>query len=131
MDEPVIRIEKLNKVYHVGEVDLHVLKGVSVRIERGEMVAIMGASGSGKTTLMNIIGCMDRPTDGTYFLDGEEISRVTPGPPGLHPEQEVRLRFSELQPAGPDVGAGERRAAPALLEQPCRGASARSGRWRR
>jgi len=78
MAEPVIRIEKLNKIYHVGEVDLHVLKGVSVRIERGEMVAIMGASGSGKTTLMNIIGCMDRPTDGTYFLDGEEISKVRP-----------------------------------------------------
>ncbi len=78
MDEPVIRIENLNKIYHVGEVDLHVLKGVSLRVERGEMVAIMGASGSGKTTLMNIIGCMDRPTDGTYFLDGEEISRVTP-----------------------------------------------------
>ena len=74
----VITIENLHKTYHVGEVDLHVLKGVSVRIGRGEMVAIMGASGSGKTTLMNIIGCMDRPTDGTYFLDGEEISTVTP-----------------------------------------------------
>ncbi|RPH43935.1 MAG: ATP-binding cassette domain-containing protein, partial [Planctomycetota bacterium] len=78
MSEPVITIENLNKVYHVGEVDLHVLKGVSVRIDRGEMVAIMGASGSGKTTLMNIIGCMDRPTDGRYVLDGEEISKVKP-----------------------------------------------------
>jgi putative ABC transport system ATP-binding protein len=75
---PVIQIEDLHKVYRVGEVDLHVLKGVSVRIQRGEMVAIMGASGSGKTTLMNIIGCMDRPTNGTYVLDGEEISRVKP-----------------------------------------------------
>ena len=78
MSDPVITIEQLNKIYHVGEVDLHVLKGVSVRIDRGEMVAIMGASGSGKTTLMNIIGCMDRPTDGQYVLDGEEISRVKP-----------------------------------------------------
>ena len=78
MSEPVIRIEELHKVYRVGEVDLHVLKGVSLLIERGEMVAIMGASGSGKTTLMNIIGCMDRPTSGTYVLDGEEISRVRP-----------------------------------------------------
>jgi putative ABC transport system ATP-binding protein len=78
MSEPVITIENLNKIYHVGEVDLHVLKGVSVRIDRGEMVAIMGASGSGKTTLMNIIGCMDRPTDGKYVLDGEEISKVRP-----------------------------------------------------
>jgi putative ABC transport system ATP-binding protein len=74
----VIEIRDLNKIYHVGEVDLHVLKNVTVTIERGEMVAIMGASGSGKTTLMNIIGCMDRPTDGTYFLDGEEISRLKP-----------------------------------------------------
>jgi putative ABC transport system ATP-binding protein len=78
MSDPVITIENLNKIYHVGEVDLHVLQGVSVRIDRGEMVAIMGASGSGKTTLMNIIGCMDRPTDGRYVLDGEEISRVKP-----------------------------------------------------
>src|SRR5262247_4121099 len=74
----VIEIEKLHKTYHVGEMDLHVLKGVSVRIGRGEMVAIMGASGSGKTTLMNIIGCMDRPTEGTYLLDGEEISTLPP-----------------------------------------------------
>ena len=74
----VITIESLHKTYHVGEVDLHVLKGVSVTIGRGEMVAIMGASGSGKTTLMNIIGCMDRPSQGKYELDGEEISRLDP-----------------------------------------------------
>ena len=78
MSDDVIVIRDLNKIYHVGEVDLHVLKGVSVTIARGEMVAIMGASGSGKTTLMNIIGCMDRPTDGTYILDGEEVSKVKP-----------------------------------------------------
>ncbi|MBV8880309.1 MAG: ABC transporter ATP-binding protein [Planctomycetaceae bacterium] len=62
----------------MGEMDLHILKGVSVTVNRGEMVAIMGASGSGKTTLMNIIGCMDRPTDGTYELDGEEIAKAKP-----------------------------------------------------
>ena len=78
MSDDVIVTRSLNKIYHVGEVDLHVLKGVSVTIARGEMVAIMGASGSGKTTLMNIIGCMDRPTDGTYILDGEEVSKVPP-----------------------------------------------------
>ena len=78
MGDAVIDIRDLHKIYHVGEVDLHVLKGVSVTVNRGEMVAIMGASGSGKTTLMNIIGCMDRPTRGTYVLDGEEISTVKP-----------------------------------------------------
>ncbi len=78
MSGDVIRIEELHKVYHVGEMDLHVLKGVDVRIARGEMVAIMGASGSGKTTLMNIIGCMDRPTEGRYILDDEDVSKVGP-----------------------------------------------------
>jgi ABC-type lipoprotein export system ATPase subunit len=78
VSDAVIRIDQLNKIYHMGEMDLHVLKDVSVSVARGEMVAIMGASGSGKTTLMNIIGCMDRPTDGSYVLDGEEISKVKP-----------------------------------------------------
>jgi putative ABC transport system ATP-binding protein len=74
--EPVLRLEKINKIYHVGEVDIQPLKNVSILIQAGEMVAIMGASGSGKTTLMNIIGCMDRPTSGQYFLEGQEISQV-------------------------------------------------------
>ncbi len=78
MSDAVIKIEKLNKIYHMGEMDLHILKNVSVTVDRGEMVAIMGASGSGKTTLMNIIGCMDRPTDGAYTLDGEEIAKAKP-----------------------------------------------------
>jgi len=77
-DGPVILLEKINKIYHLGEVDIQPLRDVSIRVARGEMVAIMGASGSGKTTLMNIIGCMDRPTDGKYFLEGEEISKVKP-----------------------------------------------------
>jgi ABC-type lipoprotein export system ATPase subunit len=78
VSDDVIRIEKINKIYHMGEMDLHVLKNVTVTVKRGEMVAIMGASGSGKTTLMNIIGCMDRPTDGGYTLDGEEIAKAKP-----------------------------------------------------
>src|SRR4249920_2190333 len=70
----VIRLEEITKVYHTGEVDIHALKGVSLRIDPGEFVALMGASGSGKSTLMNILGCLDRPTDGRYLLHGVDVS---------------------------------------------------------
>lgn len=73
----LIRLENITKTYHVGEIDLPVLKGVSLSIERGEYVALMGASGSGKTTLMNLLGCLDRPTSGRYWLDGVELSQIS------------------------------------------------------
>jgi ABC-type lipoprotein export system ATPase subunit len=72
----LIRLEDIRKTYKLGEIDVPVLEGVSLTIDRGEMVALMGASGSGKTTLMNILGCLDRPSSGRYWLDGQEVSAL-------------------------------------------------------
>ena len=85
----LIRLEEITKTYHLGEVDVPVLKGVSLSIARGEMVALMGASGSGKTTLMNLLGCLDRPSSGQYWFDGQEMSRLTP-------DQRALVRTSKL-----------------------------------
>ncbi len=76
MDNWVIEAENLTKVYKMGEVEVHALRGLSIRISRGEVAAIMGPSGSGKSTLMNMIGCLDQPTSGEYILDGERVSNL-------------------------------------------------------
>jgi putative ABC transport system ATP-binding protein len=77
MTERVIEARELTKVYKMGTIDVHALRGVSFNIIKGEVVSIMGPSGSGKSTLMNLIGCLDRPTSGEYILDGERVSILT------------------------------------------------------
>jgi len=72
-----IRLDEVRKTYKTGEVEVQAVRGVSIEIGHGEFVALMGSSGSGKSTLMNIIGCLDRPTSGRYFLDGEDVSSLS------------------------------------------------------
>lgn len=76
MSDWVIEARDLSKVYVMGKVEVHALRGLSMKVARGEVVAIMGPSGSGKSTLMNIIGCLDRPTSGEYYLDGVNVSAL-------------------------------------------------------
>ncbi len=74
---PVILVSKVKKDYHLGKTVVHALRGVSLEVQRGEFVAVMGPSGSGKTTFMNLLGCLDRPSSGTYLLDGIAVRRMS------------------------------------------------------
>ena len=76
MDRVLIQLENLTKTYHIGETEVRALQGVTYTINEGEFVAILGPSGSGKSTMMNIIGCLDKPTSGRYFFEGEEVSKL-------------------------------------------------------
>jgi putative ABC transport system ATP-binding protein len=79
MGAPVIELTDVTKVYQTGDVELRALDGVSLRVDQGEFIAVMGASGSGKSTLMNILGCLDRPTSGSYVLAGRHVSAMKRG----------------------------------------------------
>jgi putative ABC transport system ATP-binding protein len=76
MNDYVVDAQELTKVFTMGDIEVHALRGLSIQINRGEVVSIMGPSGSGKTTLMNILGCLDRPTSGEYCLDGESVASL-------------------------------------------------------
>ena len=76
MVEPIIRVSNVTRTYHVGDVDVHALRGVNLVVEPGEFIAIMGSSGSGKSTLMSLLGCLDRPSSGEYYLEGVNVARL-------------------------------------------------------
>jgi putative ABC transport system ATP-binding protein len=76
MTRVLIEINDITKVYRLGEVEVHALRGASLKVEEGELLAIMGPSGSGKSTMMNVIGCLDQPTSGRYFMDGIDVSQL-------------------------------------------------------
>jgi len=86
---PIIQLRSLTKTYHTGEVELKAVCNVTLEIQRGDFVAVMGASGSGKSTLMNVLGCLDQPTSGSYLLDGAAVA-------GLNRRQLARLRNKKL-----------------------------------
>src|SRR6476660_1045609 len=77
MSDIVISVRDLTKTYQVGDIEVRALRGASLDVKKGEFVAVTGPSGSGKSTLMHILGCLDRPTSGQYFLDGKDVSRMS------------------------------------------------------
>lgn len=93
---PVIEIQNVKKIYQMGDVQVPALNGVSLNVERGEMVAIIGPSGSGKSTLMNIIGCLDTPTSGSYILDGVDVSKMTDDEQALIRNKKIGFVFQQF-----------------------------------
>ena len=124
MADEVIQVENLVKTYKMGDIEVNALRGLSTYVQRGEVVAIMGPSGSGKSTLMNILGCLDRPTTGTYHLDGELVSE-------LSDDQLARIRNKKVGFIFQSFNLLPRATATKNVELPLRYAGMSSGRRER
>jgi putative ABC transport system ATP-binding protein len=105
----IIELKDITKIYQMGGIEVHALSGVSLSLEEEELTSIMGPSGSGKSTLMNIMGCLDKPSSGSYKLEGIEVATLDDDKLAEIRNKEDRVHISKLQPSPSGFSSGERR----------------------